>query len=162
MFYNNILVEFFKAPPLEKKGSRLIWTAIIPVYWSIAYVIAAAIPDFSGFTGVVAASCILQFTYTFPPLLHVAYQVQKTAMEGEQLFDPATGQLMPRDRGFKRFVRGFFGHRWYLNVFNVLYMGGAWALCGLGIYASVENLIAAYAVPQLNAFGCTSPVDVSA
>lgn len=51
---------------------------------------------------------------------------------------------------------------WWLNIFNVLYLFGALATAGLGIWAAVENLILVYAVPQLNAFGCTSPVDVSA
>ena len=52
--------------------------------------------------------------------------------------------------------------QWYLNVFNVFYLLGALATAGLGIWAAVENLILIYAVPQINAFGCTSPVDVSA
>ncbi|EFZ02452.1 transmembrane amino acid transporter [Metarhizium robertsii] len=162
VLYNNILVEFFKAPPLESKGGRYIWFALVPIYWSIAYVIGAAIPDFAGFTGIVAAVCILQFTYSFPPLLHIGYQIQKSAMEGEAGFDPSTGELAARDGGIRRWVRGFFGARWYLNVFNLLYFLGAMALCALGIYASVMNLIQIYAVPQLNAFGCKSPLDVSA
>ncbi|KID93092.1 amino acid transporter [Metarhizium guizhouense ARSEF 977] len=162
VLYNNILVEFFKAPPLESKHGRYIWFALVPIYWSIAYVIGAAIPDFAGFTGIVAAVCILQFTYSFPPLLHMGYQIQKSAMEGEAGFDPSTGELAARDGGIRRWVRGFFGARWYLNVFNLLYFLGAMALCALGIYASVMNLMQIYAVPQLNAFGCKSPLDVSA
>ena len=51
---------------------------------------------------------------------------------------------------------------WYMNVWNVLYLGGALATCGLGTWAAVENLILIYALPQLNAYGCTSPLDVSA
>lgn len=162
MLYNNILVEFFKAPPLESKRGRYIWFCLVPIYWSAAYVIGAAIPDFAGFTGIVAAVCILQFTYSFPPLLHIGYQIQKSAMEGETGFDPSTGEIVVLDRGFKRWARGFFGPRWYLNVFNLLYFLGAMCLCALGIYASVKNLIQIYAVPQLNAFGCKSPLDVSA
>lgn len=83
-------------------------------------------------------------------------------MEGETGFDASTGELAVQDRGIKRWIRGFLGKRWYLNVFNLLYFLGAMALCGLGIYASVKNLIQIYAVPQLNAFGCTSPLEVSA
>jgi len=64
VLYNNIFVEMFHAPPLTSKSGKIFWTALIPVYWSIAFVIAAGIPDFSGLTGVVAAICILQFTYT--------------------------------------------------------------------------------------------------
>lgn len=50
---------------------------------------------------------------------------------------------------------------WYLNVWNVLYFLGALATAGLGIWAAVENLILIYAEPQLNAFGCHSPLDVA-
>ncbi len=51
---------------------------------------------------------------------------------------------------------------WYMNAWNVIYFGGALATAGLGIWAAVENLIVIYALPQLNAYGCTSPLDVSA
>ena len=162
MIYNNILVEFFRAPPLHSKNGKKLWVILIPIYWSVAYIIGAAIPDFAGFTGIVAAACILQFTYSFPPLLHLGYNIQKYAMQSEPGFDPATGNITAQDSGVKRWIRGFFGPRWYLNIFNLLYFLAAMALCGLGIYASAENLILAYSIPQLNAFGCTSPLDVTA
>lgn len=162
MLYNNILVEIFHAPPLEKKGSKFIWISLVPIYWSIAYIIAAAIPAFAGFTSIVAATCILQFTYTFPPLVHLGYRIQLAAMQDEDGFDPTTGQVRARDKGVKRYIRGFFSGRWYINVLNVLYFLGAATLGVLGIYSSVKTLIVAYAVPQLNAFGCKSPLDLSA
>ena len=164
VLYNNIAVEFFKAPPLNTHKGKLFWVGIIPVYWSIAFVIGAAIPDFAGFTSIISATCILQFTYTFPPFLHLAYNIKKNALihgEGEG-FDPATGTVTRQDTGIKRIIRGFFAGNWYMNVWNVIYLGGALATCGLGIWAAVENLILIYALPQLNAFGCTSPLDVSA
>lgn len=162
VIYNNIFVEFFKAPPLTTKSGKYMWIALTPVYWSIAYVIGAAIPDFAGFTSIVAAACILQFTYSIPPLLHMGFNTMRNAASSEAGFDPATGQVAVQDRGLSRWVRGFFGRRWYLNVFNLLYGLGALAMCGLGCWAAVENLILIYAVPQLNAFGCTSPLEASA
>lgn len=159
--YNNIFVEFFKAPPLSIKAGKYWWIAVTPIYWSIAYVIGAAIPDFAGFTSIVAAACILQFTYSIPPLLHVGFNTMRNAASSETGFDPSTGQVAVQDRGISRWIRGFFGRRWYLNVFNVLYGLGALAMCGLGCWVAVENMILIYSVPQLNAFGCTSPLDVS-
>lgn len=159
VLYNNILVEFFKAPPLNSTWGKRFWIGLVPIYWSLAYVMAAAIPDFAGFTGIVAATCILQFTYTFPPLLHVGYSIQKAAMLSETGFEQSTGEVVARDRGIKRWVRGFFSGRWYLNVFNLLYFLAAMALCALGCYGAIENLIYAYSIPQLNAFGCTSPLN---
>ena len=140
---------------------KWLWVGLIPVYWSLAFVIGAAIPDFSGFTGIVSATCILHFTYTFPPFLHFAYNSKKNAIRAGEGFDPATGTVIRHDTGIKRFVRGFMSDNWYLNVWNVIYFLAALATAGLGIWAAVENLILIYASPQLSAFGCTSPLDVT-
>jgi len=111
---------------------------MIPIYWSIAFAIAAGIPAFSGLTGVVAAVCILQFTYTFPPILSVAYMIKLNALQPGEGFDPLTGQIVRHDTGMKRFVRGFMAKRWYLNIFNILYAMGALCLAGLGAYGAIE------------------------
>lgn len=158
VLYNSIFVEIFRAPPLSTKAGKLIWVGMIPIYWSIAFVIAAGIPDFSGLTGIVAAVCILQFTYTFPPLLAVAYMIKKNSMLPEEGFDPATGTFARRDSGPRRWIRGFFAQRWYMNVFNVIYMLGAFALAGLGAYGAIENLITAFANGTTNSFVCKSPL----
>ena len=76
-------------------------------------------------------------------------------------FDPATGEVTLTDSGMKRMMRGFMAKNWYLNVWNIIYCLGALATCALGMWAAIENLILIYAIPQLNAFGCTSPLDVS-
>ena len=111
---------------------------MIPVYWSIAFIIAAAIPDFSGLTGLVAAVCILQFTYTFPPILAVAYMIKKNSMLDGEGFDPATGQVVKHDSGIKRVMRGFMKGKWYLNMFNILYFLGSLTLAALGAYGAIE------------------------
>lgn len=134
---------------------------MIPVYWSVAFIIGAAIPDFSGFTAIVSAACILQFTYTFPPFLHLAYNIRRNALHSNEGFDPATGNVVLYDNGIKRLIRGFMAGNWYLNVWNIIYFLGSLVTAGLGLWAAVENLILIYAIPQLNAFGCTSPLDVS-
>lgn len=159
VLYNSIFVEIFRAPSLATKAGKLIWVGLIPIYWSIAFVIAAGIPDFSGLTGIAAAVCILQFTYTFPPLLSVAYMVKKNAMLPEEGFDPATGSFARRDSGPRRWIRGFFAQKWYMNAFNVVYTLGALALAGLGSYGAIENLITAFASGTTNSFVCKSPLD---
>lgn len=132
---------------------------MIPIYWSIAFLIAAGIPDFTGLTSLVASVCILQFTYTFPPFLAVAYMVKRNALRADEGFDPATGETRRADSGLKRFVRGFFGDRWYINVFNVLYAMGATAMAGMGAYAAIENLISAFDEGAANSFVCHSPLE---
>jgi len=159
VLYNNIFVEFFNAPQLNTKGGRFFWTALIPVYWSIAFIIAAAIPDFAGVTGVVAALCILQFTYTFPPFLSIGYEIMRNSkLEGEH-FDPVTGQTVRQDAGIKRVIRGFMKGRWYMNIFNLLYGLGALALAGLGAYGAINNLINSFKSGQTNSFVCKSPLE---
>lgn len=155
-------VQLFKAPPLYTKSGKWIWAGLVPIYWSIAFVIGGAIPGFSGFVGFVSALCAMQFTYSFPPLLHIGLMIQKNALTANEGFDPVTGPLNRTDKGIKRIVRGFFAKRWYINVLNVLYCLGALVCAGLGMWASLENLIAIYAIPELNAFTCKSPLDVSA
>lgn len=144
---------------MTTKPGKLAWVGIIPVYWSIAFVIAAGIPDFTGLTSIVASICILQFTYTFPPFLAVGYMVKRNAMRADEGFDPATGETKRVDGGFKRLVRGFFAGRWYMNVFNVLYCLGAMALAALGAYSAIENLISAFDEGAANSFVCHSPLE---
>lgn len=103
----------------------------------------------------------MQFTYSFPPWLHLAYVIQKNAMTTGDSFDPATGQVVHVDSGIKRWARGFMAKRWYVNVFNILYLLGALATAGLGCWAAIKNLEVVYSIPQLTAFTCTSPLDAS-
>lgn len=158
VLYNNILVELFRAPPLTTKAGKFVWVGLVPIFWAIAFVIASGIPDFSGLTGVVAAICILNFTYTFPPMLAVAYAVKRFALREGEGFDPRTGKIIKHDTGIKRFMRGFMGKRWYLNVFNILYMLGALCLSALGAYGSIVNLMAAFGSGTTNSFVCHSPL----
>lgn len=162
VIYHNILVEWFNAPSITSRGGKIFFAAIIPIYWAIAFVIAAGIPNFSGLTSVVAAFCILQFTYTFPPLLSIAFWIKKYAMQEGEGWDPATGQVTHHDRGFGRFTRGFLGGsnrtRGFINIFNILYCGGALAMAGLGAYASIEVLKTAFAANTTNSYVCKSPL----
>lgn len=159
VLYNNILVDFFKAPPLVTKRGKILWAVIVPIYWSIAFLFAAAVPDFFGLTSIVAAICIMQFTYTFPPMLALGYYIKKNALQPGEGFDPATGRVTRHDNGIRRWVRGFLTGPWYMNIWNVLYTIGALATAGLGAYSACKGLIAAFATPQTNAFSCRSPLD---
>jgi hypothetical protein len=159
--YNSIGVQLFKAPPLYTRSGKWIWAGLVPIYWSIAFVVGGAIPAFSGFVGFVSALCAMQFTYSFPPLLHVGLMAQMNAIGPNEGFDPATGPLARTDSGLRRIIRGFFAKAWYINVLNVLYCLGALVCAGLGLWASIENLITVYSIPQLNAFTCTSPLNAA-
>ncbi|KAF7186513.1 N amino acid transport system protein [Pseudocercospora fuligena] len=155
VLYNNLLIEWLKFPALTSKSGKLIWIALVPVYWSIAYVLAAAIPNYFGLTSLVAALCIMQFTYVFPPLLYVGYMIKKNARQEGECFDVTTRH----DTGLSCWIRGFLAERWYLNVWNLIYGLGAAATAGLGAYSAIMALIATFQQPTANAFTCHSPLD---
>lgn len=155
-------MELFRAPPITTKKGRILFGSIVPIYWSIAFVVAAAIPDYFGFVSIIASFCIVQFSYTFPPLLHLAYSIQKDAATAGEGFDERTGVAKRSDSGIKRYVRGFVAKRWYVKVWHVIHAGGALATAGLGAYAAIVGMIEAFENPQVNAFTCRSPLDLSA
>ncbi|KAJ5495145.1 amino acid transporter [Penicillium diatomitis] len=162
VIYNNILVEFFHFPPLTNRAGKILWIALIPIYWAIAFCIAAGIPNFSGITSVVAAFCILQFTYTFPPMLATYFWIKKAALQDGEGFDPVTGHSIRHDRGLRRIVRGFLAQKpKYLlfSTFNIFYFLGALALAGLGAYSSITILRDSYASGATTSFTCHSPLD---
>lgn len=128
----------------------------MPLYWALAWVIAAAIPQISNLTSFVGAACILQFSYTFPPILLVGYNVQKDAMLPEEEFDPRTGQVQRADHGIKRWIRGY-KKRLVWNTFDVIYSLAALATAGLGIWASVTAMHADFASTSLTPFTCQNP-----
>jgi hypothetical protein len=158
VFYVEVLQEFFNFPPLTVARGKYLWAALIPIYWSVAFVIGAAIPQFSYITGLVGALFILSFTYTLPALLALGFWIKKDAMMPEERFDPLTGRYNYVDGGVKRLIRGYM-RRPLFNTWNVLYLLGGLVTTGLGVYSSVEGLISAFEGKSVaTSFGCASPV----
>jgi len=158
VLYNNLFTDVFHFPPLTEKRGKLLWVAIVPIYWGVAFVIAAAIPQFSNLTALVAAICILQFTYTFPPFFMLGFEIRQHAMQPGEGFDPATGRVTRFDSGFARFKRGF-ARQWYLKTFNFFYMLGAACCAVLGAYSAIKGIISVFqSNPAITSFGCNSPV----
>ena len=163
VLYNNVLMDMFQAPPLTTKSGKVLWMIIVPIWWSTGFIIAAAIPDYFGFVSVISAIAVIQFSYSFPPILALGYNIHFNAMkysEGDG-FDPTTGHVTRRDTGMKRWIRGLTSGPWYMNIAHFLYAGGSLATAGLGMYAAVEGMVAVFANPQVNSFTCRSPLDLS-
>lgn len=144
VLYNNILVDIFHAPPLVTKTGKYIYAGIVPIWWGIAFVIAAAIPDYFGFVSVIAASMLLNLTYTLPPFFALGYDIQKNAIRTEhgEGFDPATGQVIRTETMVQRWTRGFFAGgtlQVAKNVWHVIYFLASLSMCGLGMYAAVQG-----------------------
>lgn len=134
-------MDLFGAPPLTTRTGKILWVVIVPIWWAIGYIIAASIPDYFGFVSVISAATVMQFSYAFPPILALGYDIKKHAMLASQGdgFDPTTGEVTRRDTGWRRYVRGFMSGPWYMNVLHLLYAIGSLAMAGLGMYAAVEG-----------------------
>jgi hypothetical protein len=158
VMYVNVLQELFHAPPLTTKTGKWMWVGLVPMYWAIAFIVCAAIPQFSYISGLVGAVCILQFTYTFPPILMLGFEIKKNAILPSEEFDTITGTFMRTDNGMKRWTRGF-KHKWHINAFNVFFALGAATTAVLGIYSSIVSLIGGFSGKTVaTSFGCSAPV----
>ncbi|KAK3368691.1 transmembrane amino acid transporter [Podospora didyma] len=158
VLYVEVLQPVFNAPPLTVTRGKYLWAAMIPIYWSVAFVIGAGVPQLSYISGFIGALFILSFTYTLPALLALGFYIKKDAMTEGEKFDPATGKYTFIDTGIKRFMRGYM-KRPAMNTFNIIYLLGGLATTGLGMYTSIEGLIAAFGGKSAaTSFGCASPV----
>lgn len=139
VIYVNIVQDLFHGPALISRSGRFIWIGLVLGYWAIAFVVASAIPQFSNISGLVAALCILQFTYTFPPILFVGFIMQRDATKGQPEYTPGStvAELRPDTwYNFSRWWRGF-KELWWLNTFNFILFLAALATAGLGAFSSL-------------------------
>ncbi|KID94767.1 Transmembrane amino acid transporter family protein, partial [Metarhizium majus ARSEF 297] len=159
VIYIEVFERLFKFPPLTVRKGKIMWAVTVPVYWSIAFIVAAAIPQFSYISGLIGAFFVLSFSYTFPALMALGFWIHKDAMVPEQeKFDPQTRTYNYVDTGLVRWKRGFL-KRPFFNLFNLVYMLGGLTTTGLGVYSSIEGLIAAFSGSSVaSSFGCRSPV----
>lgn len=144
VLYNNILLDIFNAPSLLTTRGKILYACIVPIWWIIAFIIAAAIPDYFGFVSVISASMLLNLTYTLPPFFALGYDMQRNAIRADQGegFNPATGQVQRNETTFQRLMRGFFAGgplQVAMNIWNVIYFLASLSMCGLGMYAAVEG-----------------------
>lgn len=140
--YNNIFLDILGFPTLSTRTGKIIYACIVPVWWAIAFIIAAAIPDFFGLVSVVSASTLLPMTYVMPGFFALGFDVQKNAirLERGEGFDPTTGRVVRHDGTVRRLVRGFFSGgilQVCTNIWHVLYFLASLATSGLGLYAAI-------------------------
>jgi hypothetical protein len=130
---------------------------MVPVYWSLAFVVAGAVPELGDISSLVGAFCIGNFTYTFPALLKIGFEIKKGAMLPGEGFDEATKKYTRHDGGLKRWIRGYKKTFWFTS-FNIFYFLGALVVCGLGCYSAIMALISAFGGGSVaTSFSCTSP-----
>ena len=157
VLYTNIFMDLFGFPSLAQKSGKLIWIVFVPIYWTIAWVICAGIPSVSNLQGLIAAVCILQFSYTFPPFLMLCHCAKRDAIQDGEGFDPSTGQTIRRDSGLLRWMRGLRKNA-ALSAFNLFFLLGSLTTAILGIYSAAIGLKAAYSETAVSGFSCTDPI----
>jgi len=157
--YLEVFQEVLHFPAITTKKGKWMWFALGPIYWILAFLFAAAVPNLSGLVNVIGGLFGLNFTYTFPGLLFVGYMIQRGAELPGEGFDPATGTTVRHDRGLKRWIRGFMKN-FLLNTFTSLYFIGGLVCSGMGTWAGIEGLISIFGPggTVATSFGCASPV----
>ncbi|KAL7936500.1 transmembrane amino acid transporter domain-containing protein [Trichoderma chlorosporum] len=157
--YVEVCQEILNFPPITTRTGRWLWYALGPIYWALAFVVGAAVPNLNGISGLVGALGILNFTYTFPALLYIGYRVKTDAALPGEGFDPVTGVTTRHDSGLKRWTRGFMAN-WPLNTMNVIYFLGGLVCSGMGSWAAIVGLIQVFGPggTVATSFGCAVPV----
>lgn len=148
IIYQSVMIDMFDGPPLQSKSGKTIWIFLCLLYWAISFLVASSIPQFSNISGLVAALCVLQFTYTFPPMFMLGYQLQVDADH----------QNTNNYSFWGKYLRAFF-ISWRSNSFNLILFVASCFTAGLGVYSSISQIITGFHTDGAAAsFGCKAPV----
>ncbi|OCB89174.1 hypothetical protein A7U60_g3657 [Sanghuangporus baumii] len=169
--YYHIVEQWFNGPPLLSRKGRIVWSFMVILYWSLAFIVGSAIPQVQTISGLVAAVCIMQFTYTFPPLFYALFHMQLDAARD----DPGDswrsasrwrralfGSLSPSPPSSDLYARGKTARparMVFYKLFNLVLFLGSLAMACLGMYGSGKSIQATFAsAGAATSFGCGAPV----
>ncbi|KAF9084453.1 hypothetical protein BGX23_010512 [Mortierella sp. AD031] len=158
--YINIVEDWFKGPPLLSRKGHVIWAAMVVVYWTLAFIVGSAVPQVENISSLIAAICIMQFSYTFPPLLRLGYDVITDAMSEDAIYVPGRG-ISGRVDSWKdssRWRRGVLTGRVWFKALNLILAVGFLAMAGLGMWGSGVSIKKAFQVSSATSFSCVAPV----
>ncbi|KDQ54669.1 hypothetical protein JAAARDRAFT_135255 [Jaapia argillacea MUCL 33604] len=147
--YISIVEDWVGGPPLMSRKGRFIWTGMVILYWALAYIVGSAIPQVQTISSLVAAICIMQFTYTFPPLFLLGFDMVVDAAKN----DPGDSWT-----SLSRWKRAMFSGRWWFKLFNFVLFLGSLTLAGLGLYGAVMVIKVTFENGAATSFSCASPV----
>ena len=109
--------------------------------WAISFIIGTAIPQVQTIQGLIGAACLLQFSYSLPPAMQLAFDIHADASKADGVYVPGQGpKRMDSWRSWSRWRRGLFGGRVWFKGINFVYFLAALATCGLGMWGSVGRL----------------------
>ncbi|KAG6900814.1 hypothetical protein C0993_000133 [Termitomyces sp. T159_Od127] len=127
----------------------------------ITFIIGSAIPQVQTISALIASVAIMQFSYTFPFLLRVAYDVATDAMVADKAYVPGQGTSGRIDtwRQWSRWRRGIFSGRWYFKLFNFGAGLACLAMACLGMWGSGKTIQQTFLhANAATSFGCNPPV----
>lgn len=176
VLYQTVFEDVFHFPSIQvgHKG-WLAWLVLNIIMYPLVFVVAAAIPQLFTISALFAALFGLQFSYTFPPLLQLAYDMCADASRLDGVFVPGQPpQRYDTWMSFGRWRRGLFGGTLWsvmmkmtncelafslcgvqLTHFIVIYFLAGLALCGLAAWGSIETIIITFTNGAGTSFGCT-------
>lgn len=156
--YLHICQEIFKMPAISTKRGYMFWLILGPMYWIFAWIVAMSVPNFGGLTSVIGGLLSLNFTYSIPGIMYVAYLIQSGSSLPGEGFDPTTGVTTRHDNGMKRHFRGLM-KTWYISIPAILFTCGGLASSGMGTWAAIEGLIEVFGPGGTiqTSWGCTGP-----
>ncbi|KAI1490515.1 transmembrane amino acid transporter protein-domain-containing protein [Biscogniauxia mediterranea] len=155
--YNEIFVKVLHFPSLSSSGGKIWWAVLAPLYWVLAFVLAAAIPQFAFISSLVGALFIGALTYILPALAAVAFWIQRDAIETRAVQPPGQASRAQTRSGWRKYYHAFM-KRPFFNSFNVVYFLGGLVICALGCYAAITQLIIGFRSNITTSFTCKSPV----
>lgn len=158
--YYIVVEQWCKGPALMTGRGFAYWMVVNTVFWVLAFIVGAAIPQVQTISGLNAAISLLQFSYTFPLLLSFAFAVQVDAMKGDGQYVPGAGKANRADTWLQwsRWRRGLFTGAVYTKFFHLTLGLAALAMAFLGMYGSGTSIKAAFAASSATSFGCGSAV----
>ncbi|KAF9221171.1 hypothetical protein BS17DRAFT_712478 [Gyrodon lividus] len=163
VIYQNILVELFGAPQLTVKRGKYLFAVSVIVYWALAFIIGSAIPQFSNISSLVAAVCIFQFTYTFPPFMILGYIIQTNALTGDRPYDVTNprGSRVDSWKNLSRWSRALRKY-FFFNLFNLILTLACLSCAILASYSAIKAIVMDFQTGTSGtSFGCRSPLQPS-
>jgi hypothetical protein len=159
LVYYVVVEQWCKGPKLMTNRGFLWWMVVNSCFWVFAFIIGAAIPQIQTISGLIAAACILQFSFTFPFLFKLALDVQLDAMKGDGAYTPGGGASARIDtwRQWSRWRRGMFTGNVLSKSIHLIFGLASLSMACLGIYGSSLSIAATLKVAAATSFGCTAP-----
>lgn len=160
ILYNQVPVEFLRVPPLACHYGKRLFALLVPLYWSAAFCVAAAVPNFFALTSVITALCFVQTSYVLPLVIHLAFTIRKASASTNGSCNRLGQERVMNLENLEQFANGFWGKHRYSNTLHVVLVLAALSVGGLGAWSAIEAIMEILKLPQVDTFTCQSPLDL--